>query len=99
MEILTCWKRPSVTTEFPSTVDDGDPSHRFGLTPAARARAPGRADRRGRGDVPVRRQNRGEFSKQKAGSEGITKQDVIPPVSDSLASLALIMVGEVGSAQ
>lgn len=34
---------------------------------------------------------------QKAGAEGITKQDVIPAVSDFLTSLALIMAGEAGA--
>lgn len=33
---------------------------------------------------------------QKAGTEGVTKQDVLPAVSDFLTSLALIMVGEEG---
>jgi hypothetical protein len=33
---------------------------------------------------------------QKAGGEGITKQDAIPAVSDFLTSLALIMAGEAG---
>jgi hypothetical protein len=34
---------------------------------------------------------------QKAGREGITKQDVIPAVADFLISLALIMAGEAGA--
>jgi hypothetical protein len=33
---------------------------------------------------------------QKAGTEGVTKQDVLPAVSDFLTSLALIMAGEEG---
>jgi hypothetical protein len=33
---------------------------------------------------------------QKAGAEGITKQDVIPVLSDFLTSVALIMAGEAG---
>jgi hypothetical protein len=33
---------------------------------------------------------------QRAGAEGITKQDVIPAVADFLMSIALIMAGEAG---
>jgi len=33
---------------------------------------------------------------QRAGREGVTKQDVLPAVADFLASLALIMAGEDG---
>jgi hypothetical protein len=33
---------------------------------------------------------------QRAGAEGITKQDVIPAVADFLTSIALIMAGEAG---
>ena len=47
--------------------------------------------------MPARRENREEFAKQKAGFEGITKQDLNPAVSDFLPSLALIMAGEVGA--
>jgi hypothetical protein len=34
---------------------------------------------------------------QRAGTEGITKQDVLPAVADFLVSLALIMAGEPGA--
>jgi hypothetical protein len=34
---------------------------------------------------------------QRAGEEGITKQDVLPAVADFLVSLALIMAGEEGA--
>jgi hypothetical protein len=34
---------------------------------------------------------------QKAGAEGITKEDVLPAVADFLSSLALIMAGEPGA--
>jgi hypothetical protein len=34
---------------------------------------------------------------QRAGKEGVTKQDVLPAVADFLASLALIMAGEEGT--
>ena len=33
---------------------------------------------------------------QRAGAEGITKQDVIPAVADFLTSIAVIMAGEAG---
>jgi hypothetical protein len=33
---------------------------------------------------------------QKAGTEGVTQQDVLPAVSDFLTSLALILAGEEG---
>jgi hypothetical protein len=33
---------------------------------------------------------------QRAGAEGVTKQDVIPAVADFLTSIALIMAGEAG---
>jgi hypothetical protein len=34
---------------------------------------------------------------QRAGAEGITKEDVLPAVSDFLSSLALILAGEAGA--
>jgi len=87
--------RGSPPASFSMGMTMATPVIALGSLPAARAYAPGRPDGRGQGEVPARRENRGEFSKQKAGFEGITKQDVNP--SDFLTSLALIMAGEVGA--
>ena len=66
--------------------DNGDPSHRFGLTPAAQARAPGRPDARGRGEVAARRKTQ-ENSRSKRpipvwpASDGMGQEKTFPPRS------------------
>jgi hypothetical protein len=87
--------RGSPAASFSTGMTMATPVIAFGSLQQPGPSAPGRPAGRGRRDVPARRENREEFSKQEAGAEGITKQDVIPAVSDFLTSLALIMAGPV----